>query len=122
METGKVMGRSSVRGVETERIGPALFGCICCALVVHVYGAPCAAILALLYIWKDLRVCLVLESPRAGCAGSPSARHQRNGLAQDGLVGCLHARVSAFPSRTPLRIVCCAYLCAYAMPAERLAT
>ena len=57
-----------------------MFWCICCAVVAHAYGAPCAAILVLLYIWKDLMVCLVLESPRAGCAGSPSARHQSNGL------------------------------------------
>jgi len=53
-----------------------LFWCICCAVVAHAYGAPCAAILVLLYIWKDLMVCLVLESPRAGCAGSLSD-HQR---------------------------------------------
>ncbi len=52
----------AVSGEETTRIGPALFGCICCAVVVHVHGAPCDAILELLYIWKDLRVCLVLDS------------------------------------------------------------
>ena len=52
-----------MRGAETARIGPVLFGCICCVVVVHVHGAPCAVILVLLYIWKDLRVCLVLESP-----------------------------------------------------------
>ena len=48
--------------------------------VVHVHGAPCAAILVLSCIWKDLRVCLVLESTCAGCAGLPSARYQRSGL------------------------------------------
>ena len=47
---------------------------------MHVHGVPCAAILLLLYIWKDLRVCLALESFCAGCAGLPSARHQRSGM------------------------------------------
>ena len=76
---GNCGGRAR-RGVETERIGPILFGCICCAAVVHVHGAPCAAILVLSCIWKDLRVCLVLESTCAGSAGLPSARYPRNGL------------------------------------------
>ncbi len=47
---------------------------------MHVHGVPCAAILVLLYIWKDLRVCLALESFCAGYAGLPSTRHQRNGM------------------------------------------
>ena len=76
---GNCDGRAR-RGAETARIGPILFGCICCAAVVHVHGAPCAAILVLSCIWKDLRVCLVLESTCAGCAGLPSARCPRNGL------------------------------------------
>ena len=76
---GNCGGRAR-RGAETARIGPILFGCICRAVVVHVHGVPCAAILLLLYIWKDLRVCLALESFCAGCAGLPSARHQRSGM------------------------------------------
>jgi hypothetical protein len=68
------------RGAETARIGPVLFGCICRAVVVHIHGVPCAAILVLLYIWKDLSTCLALESFCAGCAGLPSARHQRSGM------------------------------------------
>ena len=43
---GNCGGRAR-RGAETVRIGPVLFGCICCAVVVHVHGAPCAAILVL---------------------------------------------------------------------------
>ena len=75
-QVAQVCPRLGIQGTDL----PALFGCICCAVVAHAYGAPCATILVLLYIWKDLMVCLVLESPRAGCAGSPSARHQRNVL------------------------------------------
>ena len=48
---------------------PVLFGCICCAVVVHAHGAPCADILMLLCICRDLRVCLVLESPSL-CPGA----------------------------------------------------
>ena len=75
-QVAQVCPRLGIQGADL----PALFGCICCAVVAHAYGAPFAAILVLLYIWKDLSACLALESFCAGCAGLPSAWHQRSGM------------------------------------------
>ena len=54
MQVTQVCPRFGIKGADL----PDLFGCICCAVVVHVHGVPCADILVPLYIWKDLRVCL----------------------------------------------------------------
>ena len=47
-------GVGAVRGTVTSRIGPALFGCLCCACRVHVRVVSCATLLVLSFIWRGL--------------------------------------------------------------------